>query len=395
MNSVELLTGSPSVDRKSGAATRTEERHTRVIVVGPSPPPFNGMSVATQLILASLKGNFEIYHLDTADRRGLANVGKLDFTNVYLAFAHGWSYLRALFAFRPQLVYVPISQSALPFFRDCLFLIPAKLLGKKVVVHLHGSDFRTFYGAQPKWFQWLVRFALRDCSTAIVLGGGLSHMFDGILPASNVRVVSNGIPDFVSADGVANNPSDPVTVLFLSTLMREKGVLDLVAAIPLVLSQVQNCRFVFAGEWLRKKEQEEAEELIAQQKLENFVEFMGPVGRARKQELLRSASVFVLPSYHEGQPFAILEALCAGLPIVATDVGCVADSVIEGQNGFLVEPGSPQTIANKILLLLKDPALRKRMGVASRDIYLAQHRVESFISGLSAVWASAVAPNSL
>ncbi len=379
------------MNRALGEDANTAETLARVIVIGPSPPPFNGMSVATQLILDGLREKFEIYHLDTADRRGLTNVGKVDFTNVYLAFRHGWTYLRALITFHPRLVYVPISQSALPFVRDCLFLIPARLLGKRVVVHLHGSDFRTFYAAQPWWFRSLVRFALGQSRKAIVLGSALSGMFEGILPAEAVSVVSNGVPDFAADSNASLGSSEPQTVLFLSTLMKEKGVLDLVNSIPLVVSRFRNCRFVFAGEWLRPAEEREAKAVIAQHNLQNHVRFLGPVGPREKQQLLKNASVFVLPSYHEGQPFAILEALCAGLPVIATDVGCVAESVIDGRNGFIVTRGEPESIADRIMLLLSDLQRQKCMGAASRDIYLSQHKLEVFLSGLSSVWTEALA----
>jgi glycosyltransferase involved in cell wall biosynthesis len=379
------------VNRALAGDANTAEPHARVIVIGPSPPPFNGMSIATHLVLDGLREKFEIYHLDTADRRGLTNIGKVDFTNVYLAFRHGWTYLRALITFRPRLIYVPISQSALPFVRDCLFLVPARLLGKRVVVHLHGSDFRHFYTAQPWWFRWLVRFALGESRKAIVLGGALSGMFQGVLPAEAVSVVSNGIPDFAADSNSSAMGCEPQTVLFISTLMREKGVLDLINSIPLVVKRFRDCRFVFAGEWLRAAEEREAKSVIAAHDLENHVRFMGPVGPAVKQQLLKAASVFVLPSYHEGQPFAILEALCAGLPVIATDVGCVAESVIDGRNGFIVRQGEPESIADRIMILLSDPVRQKRMGAASRDVYLSQHKAEVFLSGLSSVWTEALA----
>jgi glycosyltransferase involved in cell wall biosynthesis len=371
-----------------------DERH-RVIVIGPTPPPFNGMSVATELVLEGLGGAFDIYHLDTADRRGLSNIGKLDFRNVYLALLHGVEYLRALTDFRPDLVYVPISQSALPFLRDCLFLVPARLLRKRVVLHLHGSDFRNFYEAEPSWFRALMRFALGDARKAIVLGASLFTMFDGLLPVHSICAVSNGIPDLEVNVESRRGSAGPVTVLFLSTLMKEKGVLDLVAAIPAIIQRFPNCHFVFAGEWLRAAEQEDAERFIHQQGVLSFVTFAGPVGPVAKKALLQSAHVFVLPSYHEGQPFAILEALCAGLPIVTTDVGCIKDSVVDGKNGFIVERKSPESLAERLLLLLTNQDLRDRMGSASRDMYLSQHKAEVFVGRLSAVWSAALTADSL
>ena len=350
------------------------------------------MSVATQLVLEGLGEDFEIEHLDTADRRGIQGIGKLDFTNVYLALAQGLKYLRVLRRFRPDLIYVPISQSLLPFLRDCLFLLPARLLDEKVIVHLHGSDFRRFYDTQPGWAKSLVRFALGRAGKTIVLGTRLTSLFKGISPDTSVCVVPNGIPDFAGVpqrDGQAI----PLTVLFLSTLMKEKGLFDLLKAVPLILRKRQDCRFVFAGEWLREAEQRIAETMVQEWGIQAFVEFRGPVGPAVKSELFRSAYVFVLPSYHEGQPFAILEALCSSLPVIATDVGCITDSVVNGRNGFIVKQASPESIAEAILLLLADPELARMMGKASREVFVSQHRSELFVSRLADVWSSAVSAN--
>jgi len=393
MSSAGTVTPAPSRQVGESSDTFARSDRPRVIVVGPSPPPFNGMSVATQLILGNLQQNLEIFHLDTADRRGLQNVGKLEFTNIVLALLHGGKFLISLATFRPDLVYVPISQSRLPFLRDCLFLIPAKLLGRRTVVHLHGSDFRSFYESQPGWLRALVRFAIGGNGRAIVLGDRLIGMFQEILPASSISVVPNGIPDLF--EGVVTRKAGKPTVLFLSTLMKEKGVLDLVQAVPSVAERFPDCQFTFAGEWLREEEKQEAERFLRQHQLQGQVEFCGPVGPAAKKELLERASIFVLPSYHEGQPFAILEALCASLPVVATDVGCVTDLVRDKQNGFIVDCGSPASLADRIAKLLSDARLRERMGAESRAVFLAQHTEKAFVKDLSAALHRAASPDSI
>jgi glycosyltransferase involved in cell wall biosynthesis len=89
-----------------------------------------------------------------------------------------------------------------------------------------------------------------------------------------------------------------------------------------------------------------------------------------KYDLLAQADVFVLPSYSEGQPYAILEAMAAGLPIISSGVGCIPEAVIDGENGFILKPRSVKAFADAATLLLGDEVLRKKMGGASRRRFL-------------------------
>jgi glycosyltransferase involved in cell wall biosynthesis len=360
----------------------------RVLVVGPTPPPFNGMSVMTQVLLQNLGKSVHLIHLDTADRRSLSNIGKLDLLNLLLALWHGFKFSYFLTAKWPDVVYVPISQATLPFLRDCLFLLPARVLRKSVVVHLHGAYFPEFYSSRSTTMQWIIRLALQNVEAAVVLGQSLVSIFDGIIPRDRVRVVPNGSPDLLQL-GAREGAARSFTVLYLSLLASEKGVFDLLQAVPLVAEEVQNCSFVFAGEWYRREEMQNAADLVRTLGLTPYVKFLGTVGPSAKAELLNTADVFVLPSYNEGQPCAILEAMSAGLPIITTNVGCITDTVVDEVNGFIVEPNNPAAIAERILSLHKDPIRRSGMGAASRQRFLSNHTIDIFSERIAQVLTQA------
>ncbi len=98
--------------------------------------------------------------------------------------------------------------------------------------------------------------------------------------------------------------------------------------------------------------------------------------------------MLILPSKNEGQPYVILEAIAAGLPIIATNVGCVPEMVQDGLNGFLIEPGDIEALAEKICVLLTDDALRRKMGQASRERFLAEFTFDKFAERMRAVFAA-------
>ncbi len=334
--------------------------------------------MATELVLKALGDEFSVIHLDTADRRGLSNIGRIDLTNVVLAAYHGLKCLALLLLKRPQIVYVPIGQNSLAFLRDSLFLIPARFLRAKLVVHLHGSYFGTFYRTSSRPVQWLIRFALGKSDRAIVLGTALRSLFHGVIPADRIRVVPNGIPDSFGSFPCGPTNGHERTILFLSTLKKEKGALDVLKALPRITEYLPNLRAVFAGEWSCAQDKQAAARMVREHKLESCVEFVGPIAPPRKFEVLKSASLFVLPTYNEGQPYAVLEAMSAGLPVISTNVGCIPDTVTNGVNGFVLEPGDHEALADKVVLLLTDQNLRRRMGEASRKRFLESYTYSEF-----------------
>jgi glycosyltransferase involved in cell wall biosynthesis len=355
---------------------------TKILIIGATPPPYNGMSVATELLLKAVGDEFCVVHLDTADRRGLSNIGRIDLRNVLLAAYLGFKYLWLLALKNPKIVYTPIAQDRLAFLRDSLFLIPARLLGKKVIVHLHGGYFATFYRSASASTRCLIRYCLGRSARAIVLGTSLGGMFEGILPRERVRVIPNGIPDHFGDKVSSAGNGRRRTILYLSTLMKEKGALDVLSALPAIAESVPDVRAVFAGEWYRPEDQKSAERIVRDLKLESRVEFIGPVAPPRKYDVVREADLFVMPTYYknEGHPFVILEAMSAGLPVVSTSAGCIPETVIDGVNGYIVEPGNKVDFAARVVSLLTNDDLRRSMGEASRRRFLEQYTLDRFSS---------------
>lgn len=363
--------------------TLSNARPRRVLVIGPSPPPYNGMSVATDLVLGCISSEVDVIHLDTADHRSLSNVGKIDFLNISLALKHGAKYLFQLITQSPHIVYVPIAQDHLAFLRDALFLIPARVMGKKVVVHLHGGYFDRFYRKSSPAMRRFIKYAIGKAARGVVLGDSLSCMFKDILPTERIRVIPNGIPDQFTTRYKVNS-SRSSNILFLSTLMKEKGVFTVLSALPRITDHVPGVQAIFAGEWLRAYEKEEAQRMVDDLKLDSRVQFLGPVVPPRKFEIIKNADVFVMPTYYknEGHPYVLLEAMSAGLPIVSSPAGCIPETVIDGLNGFIVDAKDVDEFADKVILMLTDDQLRKRMGDASRRRFLERYTIERFSSNM-------------
>lgn len=363
------------------------ELYKRILLIGPTPPPYNGMSVVTETILnSSLKDRFELIHLDISDRRSLKNIGKFDIINIYLAVKHFLVFLWLIIFKKPDLVYLPIAQNIAGYLRDSLFLIPCRIFRLKTIVHLHGSYFRDFYKKSKRIMQWLIEFTLRKVSGAIVLGEKLRYIFKDFLSEDKIFVVPNGVKDDFS-NFSKNYESKTVQVLFLGSLCKEKGVFEVLKIIPILTQKYKNLKFVFAGEWIRNKEKKEAMEFIKENGSEIYVEFPGVVHSEKKKEFLMNSVLFILPTDYpfEGQPLVILEAMSAGLPIISTDKGAISETVIDGDNGYLVEIGNTKELLEKIEFLITNPNILHRMSLRSRKLYLEKFTVEKFIGNLEDV----------
>lgn len=366
----------------------------RLLVIGPTPPPVHGTAVYTRMLLDSpiLAEAFEVEHLDISDRRGLENVGRLDPTNVALALRHLAALVGRLVRVRPDVVYVPVSQNALAYLRDGLFIVLSRVAGAAVVSHLHGGYFGTFYRSAAAPVRWFVRGTSRLLDQAWVLGEGLRHHYEAVLPPERVRVVPNGVPDPLP-DGrvpVRDGRAGPMDVLFLGQLSEAKGLHDLVEAVARLRADGHGVELTLAGPWATPDERRRTLEMLGSRGLSDSTRLPGVVRGEEKRRLLRDHDVFVLPTRYrfEGQPLAILEAMAAGLPVVSTPRGAIPDMVVDGVTGRLVPEGEPSELAAALGELARDPALRRAMGEAGRrrwgELFTEERCLRRFVAVLGA-----------
>lgn len=154
---------------------------------------------------------------------------------------------------------------------------------------------------------------------------------------------------------------DAVYVVSLARLVRRKNLTALVEACAAV--RVGNVRLLLLGDG---PERLPLEQLARERGFANRIQFKGFVDETEKQALLRAADIFALPSLHEAFGLVYLEAMQAGLPVIATRTGGQEDFLDEGLTAHLVEPGDPVGLVEALDRLAGDPAARRRMGTAAR-----------------------------
>ncbi|WP_447603199.1 glycosyltransferase family 4 protein [Nitrospira sp. Nam80] len=359
----------------------------RLLVIGPTPPPFHGVAVAIQTLLqSSITAEFQVCHVELADRRGIQHVNKPDLHDAFL-FGRQWVRLVAmLFRSRPRLTYLVLSQTTIGFIRDSLLIWPAFLKGSHVVLHLHGGNIRDWFLSRSWLMKRYVRMVLNRVARVIVLGESLKGLFEGLVQEHKVAVVPNGV-DWQSGneDGEQVSVGNRHRILHLSTLSHLKGALVLLQAIPLVVKHHRNVEFVFAGPWSHMEDKEWAEKFIVEKGIAPFVSFTGQVEGDAKVSLFKSSHIFVFPGVQqEGQPLVVLEAMAAGLPVVFTNRGCLKET-LGRESGLCTELNDPKDLAAQILWLLDHPEERTMMGQAGRRRYERFFTKEQHIASMTRV----------
>jgi len=249
------------------------------------------------------------------------------------------------------------------FWRKSLFGFASRLAGVPVVFHLHGSEMKTFVEEQPALLQHFIGWILAKQSVVVVLSNSWLSYVKSISPKANVEI----LPNYVEVPELRNNADGgkdgDVALLFLGLVGIRKGIYDLLPAFKNALTQVPALRLIIGG----NGEVERARALAVELGIENHVVFVGWVSGAVKVDLLRRAQIYVLPSYNEGLPVSLLEAMSWQVPVISTRVGGIPELVREGVDGLLIDAGDRAALSSAIIELAQNAELREKMGIAARD----------------------------
>ncbi|MBA4394252.1 MAG: hypothetical protein C0407_11945 [Desulfobacca sp.] len=298
--------------------------------------------------------------------------------------------IQALFIFlwkicttRVALVHIQGSHYA-SFYRKMIFILLAKMGRKKVLFHCHGSRFDQFYQDGPDWQKLLIRKILSLCDLVVALSPSWKAFFEEFLEASSVRMLENAIP--LRTYQLPKDQEKPFSqgpiILFAGEVGERKGAYDLLAIIPELVLQVPQVTIQLAGNGDLDKIQAVAKRL----KIEDHMQLKGWVSAEKMIGLYYQADLFVLPSYHEGLPVAILEAMACGLPVVSTRVGGIPELICDGENGLLINPGDRKALLGALSSLLGNPVLRQEMALKNVQKIKEKYDIPNYIEKLKSLY---------
>lgn len=245
-----------------------------------------------------------------------------------------------------------------------LFLIAKKIFGKKVIYHMHSDNFDVVYKNSAGIYRKLIRHFINNSDALICLAPYWKKFFLEHFDNKKVLIINNVVLKPAKKIEPDSDASHPVNFLFLGRIGHRKGIFD-------ILKVLSEKRELFNGKMRLHAggdgETEKIKSFIIEHKLEEFVEYVGWINGESKQELLSKSDVYILPSYSEGLPISILEAMSYKLPIISTPVGGIPEIVGNDINGILVNPGSLSEIESALLFFINNKNKIKEYGNASYE----------------------------
>lgn len=367
-------------DSATTGAPPLEARRPRVLMIGPLPPPVGGMATVVASLSQALTPHAEVQVVNnvktTPPGRSLLQA--------VAAHARLLGRITGLvLRWRPQVVHIHTCSRS-TFWRNAVDVLLARALGRAVVLHVHGAEFHQFLAGLKPAPARAARLVFRACSRVFVLGEGWKRVLaPWVSPPERIVVVPNGV-------AAAGEPADPgaaeaVAVVCLANYEARKGQADLVRAVA-AMPKPKRLRLRLFGAESEPGAQGDLGRLAAELGLADLVHLGEPITAAEVAEELRRAAVFCLPSYNEGLPMAMLEAMAHGVPLLVTSVGSIPEVVADGDQGFVVAPGDIPALAARLEALAGDPELRRRMGARARETLAERYSLDAAAGRTAAVY---------
>lgn len=290
-------------------------------------------------------------------------------------------FLKTLICKKPDIVHIHSSFGP-SFYRKIPFIYFSTWAKIPVVNHIHGAEFDSFYENASRQKRKLVSIVYRKCSRLIVLSQEWKEKITQIVPKDRIDIVENYcvIPKAPYDIGRDGNQ-----ILFLGMFEERKGCYDIPDILEIVKQSCPQAKLIMAGDGQLEK----VKEAFDKKNLLADVTFPGWVRGAQKKELLQKSAVFLFPSYHEGMPMAVLEAMSYGMGVVTTSVGGIPQLVQHEKSGYLERAGDIDGMAEDIIGLLQDTKNCYRMGLQARETAKKKYSLEVHLQKLEQTYRKA------
>lgn len=327
----------------------------KVLMLGPSLNHQGGMASVEKLLMHCVANEIEVQHISTYEEGASFNRLWIFLVAISKLFGKLWRH-------QVDILHVHFSERA-SVFRAVIWILIARLFRKPIIMHSHGAQFDAFYDSVPKLIQKVIDLSFQQCSCLIVLSQSWQDYYIMRCKLSPEKVVVLINPVQLPAQIPERRNVQVVSFVCLGRIGQRKGSFDLLNAFAkLPIAKQQKAKLILAGDG----EVEEARRLSRKLGIANHVECLGWLNAESCGQLLETSDVFVLPSYAEGLPMAILEAMSWGLPVISTPVGGIPEVVISNQHGILVEPGNIPKLTEALQVLLDNEDLRIDLGKSAR-----------------------------
>ena len=331
----------------------------RVLMVGPDPSGRGGISRVVKMWRDS--GLFEEYGVSY-----LSSVGE-GFWRRWPGFWISVGRFLTL-VYQARLVYIHTASRG-SFYRKAVFVLVALGFGKPVVLHVHSAFFAEFVGAFGIVRRCAFLPLLKRVKAVVALTENIADAMEDVVPGLSLRVIGNPV-DVAGMSNPSAIARSNDRVCYLGWYTKGKGVYDLVDAVEILGSRGTKLRLEMFG----THGEEYLKAYVAFKGMASVIRVHGWIDDTRKLEELYESALLVLPSYTEGMPNVVLEAMATHTPVVCTAVGGLREVVKDGENALVVEVGNAAVLADRIENALASESLRTK--VAANAFTMVRERFD-------------------
>ncbi len=307
-------------------------------------------------------------------------------TKLFKAISGYFHFAKVLIIDKPDLIHIHSSFGP-SFYRKLPFIYMTSWAKKPIINHIHGADFDEFYVNASEKKRKQITIAYNKCIVLIALSAEWKDRLAQIVPEEKITIIENYSTLHENALQERLKRSSNNTVLFLGEIGKRKGCYDIPAVAAEVVKLVPDVKFILGGAGSTEDEAV-VKKLFKEKGVADHVVFPGWVRGNKKDRVLREADVFFLPSYNEGMPMSVLDAMGYGLPIVSTNVGGIPKIVHDSENGFCCEAGDVNAMANGIVRMLSTRKMLESMSKESFRIAKDGYSLESHLKSIEELYRS-------
>ena len=267
------------------------------------------------------------------------------------------------------------------FYRKFIcYVISKYLFRKKIIYHIHGNAPHLFYIQSKTMRKKMFREFINNTDMIICLSEYWKQFFKDNFSPKKIEIVPNIIDYPIMMK--KNNQWGKIIFLFLGLIGDRKGLFDVIEVIKNDIDVFDNkIELIIGG----NGEVVKLQKIIEKYQIGNIVKFVGWVQHETKVQYLQDSDVYILPSYNEGLPVSILEAMSYGKPIISTNVGGIPEIVKNNENGFLINPGNFEQIESSIKHFIENPHDIEKFGNISLKI-VEKHLPSSVVLHLEKIY---------
>ena len=355
----------------------------KILFYGSVPPPLHGASYANSLFVsAPWPEGVEIRHVDCFLSRSLEEMNRFSLPKIFRLLRGMGRLLWDSLTFSPDWVVVPVAFNRGSFLKDGMAVLLMGALRRRVALWCHGQGYKPLRSGKGVLMKLFCRTVMAVPSAVVTPSrqAGLDNAFQSEFQ-NRWRTIPYGIPDLPRL--CPPQKGEGVKVLFLSNMLQAKGWMTLWKAACNLCPRHDGLSFDFYGQETAEISSEELERFFAQGPSPERIRYRGPAFGETKESAFAQADIFCFPTYYPYETFGIVlvEAMRAGLPLVASRYSGIPEILAEGEGGFLVPPDSVEGLEGEIERLLLDPSLRESMGSFNRRRFESHYTMKAAVNG--------------